>query len=182
MFLCFDQMSQILFLRFYLFLSRERGREGEREGEKHQCVFASGMPSTGELVCNPGMCPDWESNMRPFASQACTQSTELHQPGQMPQIPHKFMYVMNLLKGRCNCFIHLCEFRHLFFPEHQEGPGSQGTFLGKCSITSTCSLRPSVPGSYPFQKKRKLQTAVFIYNFVKQSMDPVQRRTNQVHI
>ena len=29
---------------------------------------------------NPGMCPDWESNRRPFASQAGTQSTEPHQP------------------------------------------------------------------------------------------------------
>ena len=26
------------FLRFYLFCFRERGREGEREGEKHQCA------------------------------------------------------------------------------------------------------------------------------------------------
>ena len=26
---------------FYVFIFRERGREGEREGEKHQCVFAS---------------------------------------------------------------------------------------------------------------------------------------------
>ena len=29
----------------YLFL--ERGREGEREGEKHQCVVASHTPPTG---------------------------------------------------------------------------------------------------------------------------------------
>ena len=30
--------SLFCFLRFYLFIFRERGREGEREGEKHQCV------------------------------------------------------------------------------------------------------------------------------------------------
>ena len=36
----------------------------------------------GDLTCNPGMCPDWESNRRPFDSQAGTQSTEPHQPGQ----------------------------------------------------------------------------------------------------
>ena len=35
----------------------------------------------GDLARNPGMCPDWESNQRPFGSQAHTQSTELHQPG-----------------------------------------------------------------------------------------------------
>ena len=46
------------FLRFYLFL--ERGRVGEREREKHQCVFASRVSPTGDRACNPGMCPDWE--------------------------------------------------------------------------------------------------------------------------
>ena len=57
---------------------RERGREGEREGEKHQCVVVSHMPPTGDPACNPGMCPDWEWNWQPFGSQACAQSTELH--------------------------------------------------------------------------------------------------------
>ena len=65
--------------RFYLFL--ERGREKEREWEKHQCVVASGEPPTGDLARNPGMCPDWESNWRPFGLQASAQSTEPHQPG-----------------------------------------------------------------------------------------------------
>ena len=43
------------FLNFYLFL--ERGREREREGEKHQCVVASWPPPTGGLALNPGVCP-----------------------------------------------------------------------------------------------------------------------------
>ena len=30
----------LVFKHFYLFIFRERGREGEREGEKHQCVVA----------------------------------------------------------------------------------------------------------------------------------------------
>ena len=47
---------------FYLFIFRERGREGEREGEKHQCVVASHAPPTGDTAHNPGMCSDWESN------------------------------------------------------------------------------------------------------------------------
>ena len=46
------------FLRFYLFIFRQKGREGET----HQCVVASHMASTGDLARNPGMCPDWESN------------------------------------------------------------------------------------------------------------------------
>ena len=66
---------------FYLFIFREWEREGERRGEKHQCVVASRTPPTGDLACNPGMCPDWELNQRLFGSQACAQSTELHQPG-----------------------------------------------------------------------------------------------------
>ena len=34
----------------------------EEEGEKHQCVVASHVASTGDLAHNPGMCSDWESN------------------------------------------------------------------------------------------------------------------------
>ena len=45
-----------------VFIFRERGREREREGEKHHCVVASRAPPTGDLAHNPGMCPDWESN------------------------------------------------------------------------------------------------------------------------
>ena len=48
----------ILFYLKKLFIFRER--EGEREGEKHQCVVASHMPPpTGHPAGNPGMCPDW---------------------------------------------------------------------------------------------------------------------------
>ena len=50
-------------------------------GEKQQCVVASHTPPTGDLAYNPGMYLDWESNMRPFGSQARAQSTESHQPG-----------------------------------------------------------------------------------------------------
>ena len=40
------------------FIFREREREGERKGGKHQCVVASYTPPTGDLERNPGMCPD----------------------------------------------------------------------------------------------------------------------------
>ena len=63
--------------RFYLcMIFSKRGREGEREGEKHQCVVVSCEPSTGDLACNPDICPDWESNQWPFGSQAGTQFIE----------------------------------------------------------------------------------------------------------
>ena len=37
---------------FIYFIFRQRGREGEREGEKYQCVVASQVPPTGGLACN----------------------------------------------------------------------------------------------------------------------------------
>ena len=46
-----------IFLKI-LFISREKRKEGEREGEKHQCVVASCAPPSGDLARNPGMCPD----------------------------------------------------------------------------------------------------------------------------
>ena len=42
------------------------GREGEREGEKHQCVVASCALLTGNPAYNPGMCLDWESTADPL--------------------------------------------------------------------------------------------------------------------
>ena len=56
----------ILFLRVYLFIFREG--KGRKEREKHPCVVASRAPPTGDLTCNPGMYPDWESHRRPIGS------------------------------------------------------------------------------------------------------------------
>ena len=60
----FDLTSSCLSLLIFYFSKDflEEGREGERQGEKHQCVVASCTPPTGNLACNPGMCPDWASN------------------------------------------------------------------------------------------------------------------------
>ena len=68
---------------FFFLYFRLWGREGEREGEKHHCcgcpLFA---PYWGpDLARTVGMCPDWDLNRLPFASQAGAQSTEPHQPG-----------------------------------------------------------------------------------------------------
>ena len=73
------------FFKDFIYLFLERGWEGEREGEKNQCVVAFHTPPTGDLAHNPGMCHDWESNQQPFGLQAGgTQSTEPHQLGQTP--------------------------------------------------------------------------------------------------
>ena len=54
----------------YLFLEgvRERGRETSMCGAPH-------TPPTGDLACNPGLCPEWEWNQPPFGSQAGPQPT-----------------------------------------------------------------------------------------------------------
>ena len=57
------------FLKVFIYLFLERGEGREKEREKHQCVVASHVVPTGDLACNPGMCPDWELNWQPFASQ-----------------------------------------------------------------------------------------------------------------
>ena len=74
-------LHSFFFFKIFIYLFLERGREGGREGEEHQCVVASHVPPNGGLAHNPGMYPDWESNQQPFGSQAHTQSTELHQLG-----------------------------------------------------------------------------------------------------
>ena len=47
---CRENIFFSFFKRFYLFIFRERGREGEREGEKHPYVVASHTPPTGDLA------------------------------------------------------------------------------------------------------------------------------------
>ena len=71
------------FLRFYLSIFRKRGKEGEREGEKHWSVVSHTPPSR-DMAPNPGMYPNQELNRWPPGLQAGTQSTGLHQPGLKP--------------------------------------------------------------------------------------------------
>ena len=83
--LCCQTIQMCILFIFYLilFIFRERGREGEREGEKHQCVVVSPMPPTGDLARIPGMCPDLESNQRPFGSQPTLNPLSYTSQGQM---------------------------------------------------------------------------------------------------
>ena len=71
----FFSLCWLLYFKNILFIYfLERGREGEREGEKHQCVVSS-WPTTQAL--------DWELNLQTFDSQAHAQSTKPYQPGQL---------------------------------------------------------------------------------------------------
>ena len=68
-----------------LLLERGDGKEKEMEEERERNIdvwdthvsVASRTPPTGDLAQNPGICPDWKSNLRPFRSQAGAQSTGL---------------------------------------------------------------------------------------------------------
>ena len=55
-----DWLLEKKIFKDFIYLFLERGREGERGREKHQCVVASHAPPTGDLAYKPGMCPDWE--------------------------------------------------------------------------------------------------------------------------
>ena len=81
-----EQFHMCLFLKYFIYFFREQ--EG-RERERHQCVVAPHMPPTGDLACNPGVCPNWELNRQPFASQLGAQSTEPHQPGKEERFEYK---------------------------------------------------------------------------------------------
>ena len=72
--------SYTFFKRFYLFIFRQG--KGKREGEKHPCVVASHAPPTGDLDYNPGMCPDWEWNRRPFGLQLMLNPLSYTSQGQ----------------------------------------------------------------------------------------------------
>ena len=61
----------------YLFINRGKGKE------RNISVVASCLPPTKDLACNPGMCPDWESNWWSSGLKASAQSPEPRQPGLM---------------------------------------------------------------------------------------------------
>ena len=44
------------FLKDFIYF-RQRGREGEKEGETYQCVVASQASPTGDLTCKPSYVP-----------------------------------------------------------------------------------------------------------------------------
>ena len=92
-FLNYRLISLFCFLFFLkiLFIFRERGRQREREGNISVWLPLA-CPQMGNLACNPGMCPDWETNQQRFGSQASTQSTEPHQAGLIILLFNFYMY------------------------------------------------------------------------------------------
>ena len=50
------------YFKDFIYLLSERGEGREKERERNIDVCCPSHPLTGGLACNPGMCPDWESN------------------------------------------------------------------------------------------------------------------------
>ena len=67
----------LFFERFYLLIFREKGREREGKGEKHQCeretIGCLLYTLQPETTCNPVVCPDRESNEEPFVLRTTPQ-------------------------------------------------------------------------------------------------------------
>ena len=63
------------------------------------CGCLSHSPILGDLARNPGMCSNWESNQRPFGSQAGAQSTQPHQAG------HSASFLTTSVEGRVTEFV-----------------------------------------------------------------------------
>ena len=143
----------IYIFNFIYFIFRE-GAGGEREGEKHQCVVASWVPPTRDLACNPGMCPDWELNQRPFGSQAGAQSLSHTSQGSFYSFlrvscrydvgfRNMFSNILFLIKNTiCGCLLHV---------PHQ-GPGPQPRHVPWLGIepatlwfTAWCSIHWATP-------------------------------------
>ena len=76
----FPFWGRISILRFYLFIERGKGREEERERNINVWLLLSRAP-TEDLARNPGLCPDWESNLRPLALWNNARPTEPHRSG-----------------------------------------------------------------------------------------------------
>ena len=99
-------------LRSHSFIFRDRGREGERKGKKHQCVVVSHMPPNRDLARNLGMCPAWESSQQHFGSQAGAHALS-----------------------------HASQGTHLLFYEHS-GRQQAGSWLSKCRAAWGQRRRP----------------------------------------
>ena len=73
------------YLFIYFFRDRGEGKEKDMERninvrEKHRSVASCTCP-TRDQTCNPGTCPDWESNLQPFTLQDNVQPPEPHWSG-----------------------------------------------------------------------------------------------------
>ena len=79
------------FFKDFIYLFLERGEGRGKEGRKDQCMAARVVALTGDLACNTGMCPDWESNWRPFGSQPALNPLSYTSQRHIIYFSNKFM-------------------------------------------------------------------------------------------
>ena len=68
-----------------LLLKREEQREGEEVSQSVSRLLYT--PCLGNQTCNPGMCPDHESDPQPFGSQDDAPAHRATQPGLTAYFP-----------------------------------------------------------------------------------------------
>ena len=86
---CSSPIFLFLFKILFLYLERGEGREKERERNINVWLPLT-WPPTGDLACNPDMCPDRESNWWPFGLQP-----ELNPLSYASQGPN-FLYIIKM--------------------------------------------------------------------------------------
>ena len=65
--LFFHKCTNSFFRVLFIYLKGKGGRKRGRETSVCGCLSHGPF---GDLACNPGMCPAWESNQQPFSSRA----------------------------------------------------------------------------------------------------------------
>ena len=118
-----------IFKRFYLFIFRERGREREREGEKHQCVVAPPMPPTGDLACNPAMCPDAAGN---WTGDPLLRSLMLSPLNHTSQASFVFLTMLLIFFFLCWKQVLFWTWRVIFGRHQYEKGGKEWRICGLC--------------------------------------------------
>ena len=96
-------LFDIVLLLIYLLIYREV--KGERKRRRETSIGASCSGPTRDGTSNPGICPNWESNQKPFSSQYHSQPTEPRRSG-----PHCSLF-SDFLE---NVFLFVCVFTYLF--------------------------------------------------------------------
>ena len=128
------QLPSFYFFKI-LFVYFQTEGKGRRKRGKHQYVVASQAPPISDLAHNPGMCPDWESNLQPFGLQARSHSSELHQPGLNSLLTPR-------LQDSVNCLIeYALIYETIDFLLHQFHPSPtilQVLYLFFCSSKKKC--------------------------------------------
>ena len=102
-----------------LFIFRERGREGDREGGKRWCEKETsiGCLSNMSQPGNPGMCPDWELKWQPFGLWECPTNwaTPVWTPSSFHLVPQNpsCLATISLFSVSMSLFL-LCLFVYIF--------------------------------------------------------------------